>query len=283
MLGAILNLVFVAFEAVYGFVTNSVALIADAGHNLGDVLALLLAWIATWLVRQRPTARHTYGFRKSSILTALANSVALFIAVGAIAAESLRRLWSPEPVASDTVLWVAALGIAVNLGTAWLFAAGRHAELNARGAFLHMASDAGLSFAVVLAALGIRMTGWMWLDPAASLLLVAVITVTTWSLLRQSFGLAIDAVPRGIDAEEVRARLAALPGVDEVHDLHIWPLSTTETALTCHLVIPEGHPGDAVLMEIGRLLSRQFGINHTTVQIETGSGPACVLAPEEVI
>src|SRR5215831_10033117 len=232
-----LNLTFVAVEFVYGVLANSVALMADAGHNLSDVLGLVIAWIASVLARRAPSSRYTYGLGGSSILAALFNAVLLLLAVGAIAWEAVLRLFHPEPVASGIIMIVAAVGIVV---TGALFASGRKGDLNIRGAFLHMIADAAVSAGVVAAGLVILSTGWFWLDPLASLVIVAVIVWTTWSLLRDSLAMSVDAVPASIDPHAVRSYLASCAGVAAVHDLHIWPLSTTENALTAHLVFPAG-------------------------------------------
>jgi cobalt-zinc-cadmium efflux system protein len=284
-IGTALNLGFVAVEGAAGFLSGSLALLADAGHNLGDVLSLLLAWGGAWLSLRRPTPRRTYGFRRSSILVALANAVILLIAVGAILLEAIRRFAEPEPAAGGIVMAVAGAGILVNAATAWLFAAGRHGDVNVRGAFLHMAADAAVSLAVVLAGLGIALTGRQWIDPAMSLLVAVVITVGTWRLLRESVNLALDAVPEGIDRDAVETYLARLPGVTEVHDLHIWGMSTTETALTAHLVRPAAEIDDAFLARVGEELHIRFGIAHATVQIENGGEAAdpCRLAPAHVV
>jgi len=281
-IGIALNTGFFIIEAVFGVLSGSLALVADAGHNLSDVLGLLLAWGASVLVRRSPTPQRTYGLRRTSILAALFNAVFLLIAIGAIAWEAVGRFARPAPVAEGTVIWVALLGIAVNTATALLFMAGRKDDLNIRGAFLHMAADAGVSLGVVLAGLTILFTGWQWLDPTVSLLIAAVIFIGTWGLLRDSVNLALDAVPEGIDTAAVAAYLAALPGVTEVHDLHIWAMSTTETALTAHLVIPDGRDDDALLARVCAELHDRFGIEHTTVQIECGN-PAhpCNLASAE--
>ena len=283
-LGVALNLGFVAVEAIYGVFGNSVALLADAGHNLSDVLGLAIAWGATLLARRRPSHRFTYGLRSSSILAALFNAVVLLIAVGGIAVEAIDRLVAPAPVASLTVMAVAAIGIAVNGASALLFLRGRHADLNIRAAFQHLLADAVVSLAVVAAGGTILLTGWLWLDPAASLGIAVVIIFGTWRLLRDAINLALHGVPPGIDAAEVRERLAAHPGVAAVHDLHIWPMSTTETALTCHLVMPEGHPGDELLAALARELQEHFAIDHATIQVETGD-PAhpCKLVPDHVV
>ena len=273
--GIALNLGFIGIELVAGLFANSIALLADAGHNASDVLGLVVAWAAVLLARRAPTARFTYGWRGASILAALCNGLFLLAAIGWMGWEALQRLATPPPVATGTVMTVAAVGIAVNGFTAWLFARGREHDLNIRGAFLHMAADAAVSAGVVLAALGIRLTGWQWLDPAASLAVCAIILVSGWGLLRDSWRLALAAVPAAIAVEEVTALLRAQPGVASVHDLHIWALSTAETALTAHLVIPAGHPGDAFLSELAHALERRFGIAHATIQIETA---ACAMA-----
>jgi cobalt-zinc-cadmium efflux system protein len=282
-LGIALNTGFVALEAVYGLLSNSVALLADAGHNLSDVLGLIVAWSASVLARRAPSPRFTYGLRGSSILAALFNAMFLLLAVGAIAWEALQRFGAPEPVAGRTVMAVAAVGIAVNGVTAWLFAAGGREDINIRGAFAHMAADALVSAGVVAAGLVILMTNWLWLDPLVSLVISALIIWGTWGLLRESMGMSMAAVPAHIDPAAVRKWLESKPGVASAHDLHIWPMSTTETALTCHLVVPEGHPGDAFLHDIcGQLLDR-FKIGHATLQIETDPQAVCALAPDEVV
>jgi cobalt-zinc-cadmium efflux system protein len=282
--GAALNLAFVAVEATYGVLANSLALLADAGHNLGDVLGLLLAWGATHLVKRAPTRERTYGYKRSSIAAALANAIILLITVGAITLEAIRRLAAPEDSASDTVIVVAAIGILVNGLTAWLFMAGRAGDLNIRSTFLHMAGDAATSAGVVVAALIMRRTGWLWLDPAVSLAIVAVITIGTWGLLRDSVNLAMDAVPEGIDRDGIEAYLAGLPGVIEVHDLHIWGMSTTETALTVHLIRSSATIDDGLIAEASKELHEHFGIGHATFQFEVGH-PAfpCRLASPHVV
>jgi cobalt-zinc-cadmium efflux system protein len=282
-LGVGLNLVFVAIEAGFGLTAHSLALVADAGHNLSDVLGLVLAWVASVLTRRRPTPRRTYGMRRSSILAALANAVILLVAIGAIAWEATRRLLHPAPVEAGTVMWVAAVGIVINAATAWLFMAGRKGDLNIRGAFLHMAADAGVSAGVVAAALAIKATGWLWLDPAISFAIVVVILIGTWGLLRDSVNLAMDAVPEGIDEKEVEGYLCAIPGVTGVHDLHIWGMSTTDVALTAHLVKPDGKSDDALLAEAARALHDRFGIEHATLQLEHGRCSGCTLAPEHPV
>jgi len=269
--GIVLNLGFVVVEFIYGQLAHSLALVADAGHNLSDVLALLLAWGAMVLARRRPTPGRTYGMRRSSILAALVNAVVLLVAVGAIAWEAVRRFGAPSPVAEKTVIWVAAIGIVINAGTALLFLSGRKGDLNIRGAFLHMAADAGVSLGVVLAGVAILATGWWWLDPVVSLVIVGVILIGTWDLLRDAVNLALDAVPEGVDLPGVRQYLAGLPNVVDVHDLHIWGMSTTETALTAHLVMAEAVCDDAFLARIEGELHTLFGIEHATIQVETGN------------
>ena len=281
--GTGLNAGFIIVEAVYGVLAHSTALLADAGHNLSDVLALLIAWGAAHLGTRGPTERFTYGFRSTSILAALVNAVVLLFVMGAIAWEAIRRFAEPEPVAGLTVTIVAAIGIVVNAATAWLFATGRHGDLNIKAVYLHMAADAGFSAAVVVAGLLILLTGWLWLDPAVSLVLVAVVVWSTWGLLRDSVMMSLDAVPSGIKPAEVRAYLQQLPGVRRIHDLHIWPMSTTEVALTCHLLMPDGHPGDEFSVRTARELHAHFGIGHATLQIEVDEAIACALEPEHLI
>lgn len=278
-----LNAAFVLIEAGYGIASNSMALVADAGHNLSDVLGLVVAWAAAVLSKRTPTARYTYGLRSASILAALFNAVFLLVAVGAIGWEAIQRFARPEPVAGGTVMIVAIIGIAINGLTAWLFASGRKGDLNIRGAYLHMAADAAVSAGVVAAGLVILLTGWLWLDPVASLIIVAVIVWGTWDLLRDSVALSLAAVPPAIDPGLVRKFLAGRPGVAGLHDLHIWPMSTTDVALTAHLVMPGGHPGDGFLMEAAHELKDRFGIGHVTLQVETDPGTVCALEPEHVI
>jgi cobalt-zinc-cadmium efflux system protein len=282
-IGVTLNIAYVVIEALYGFLSNSVALLADAGHNLGDVLGLLVAWTAMVLVKRAPSARFTYGLRGSSILAALFNAVFLLLTVGAISWEAIQRLGNPEPVSGATVMIVAAVGIVVNGITAWLFASGRKGDLNVRGAFMHMAADALVSVGVVVAGLVILLTGWLWLDPLVSLAINAVIVWGTWGLLRDSVGMSMAAVPPQIDPAAVRSLLEKCPDVASLHDLHIWPMSTTEIALTCHLVMPGGHPGDAFIHGLAEELAVRFKINHATVQIEVDQHLACALAPDDVV
>ena len=271
-IGIVLNLGFVAVEVGYGVLSNSVALLADAGHNLSDVAALATAWGATLLAKRAASPRFTYGLRGSSILAALFNAMLLLVALGAIAWEAIRRLSDPQPVASTTVMIVAAAGIAVNGVTAWLFARGRKGDINVRAAFAHMLSDAVVSAGVVVAGFVILRTGWTWLDPVVSLVIAAVIVAGTWGLLRDSLAMALQGVPPGVELDAVHARLAALPGVAGAHHVHIWPVSTTETALTAHLLCPGGHPGDRFLSDAAHMLEHDFGIGHATLQIELVAG-----------
>ena len=282
-LGIGLNVGFIAVEAIYGLMSNSMALLADAGHNLSDVLGLGLAWLASELVKRAPTPRFSYGLLGSSILAALLNALFLMIAVGAISLEAIQRLMAPEPVAGKTVMIVAAIGIVINGVTAWLFAAGGKSDINLRAAFLHMASDALVSAGVVVVGFLILLTGWLWLDPIVSLLINAIIVWGTWGLLRESFFMSMSAAPDAIDPDDVRKFLCGRAGVATLHDLHIWPMSTTEIALTCHLVMPGGHPGDPFLHDLAADLARKFRIGHSTIQIEIDPDRACVLAPENVV
>lgn len=282
--GIALNTVFVLIELYFGNHANSLALLADAGHNFGDVLGLLLAWGASRLVMQNPTARRTYGLRRSSILAAALNAGLLLIAVGVIGWGAIDRLFHPGPVAGVTVIVVAAAGVVINTFTALLFMSGRKHDLNIRGAFLHMAADAAVSLGVVVAGIIIYFTGWVWVDPAIGLLIAIVITMGAWDMLRRSVELSLDAVPDRIDPSSVRAYLCGLPGVVEVHDLHIWAMSTTETALTVHLVRPGAGIDDDWLERVCGELHQRFHIEHATIQIESGEGShPCRLAPEHVV
>jgi len=282
-LGVALNTALVAAEGIYGYLGNSTALMADAGHNLGDVLGLIVAWSASVAEKRAPTGRFTYGFRRTSILAALANAVFLLIAIGAIGLESVQRLLSPEPVAGVTVMIVATIGIVINGATALLFARGRKGDINIRGAFLHMAGDAMISAGVVVAAGATMLTGWLWLDPVTSLVICIAILWSTWGLLRASLDMSLDAAPRGTDIGAVRRFLMERPGVSKIHDLHVWPISTTETAMTCHVVMPAGHPGDDFLIESARMLRHSFKIGHVTLQIEVDENNTCTLTPDEVV
>ncbi len=281
--GIALNIALVAGEGIFGYLGNSTALMADAGHNLGDVLGLIVAWSASIAEKRPPTGRFTYGFRRTSILAALANAVFLLVAIGAIGLESIQRLWNPESVAGFTVMIVAAIAILINGATALLFASGRKEDINIQGAFLHMAADAAVSAGVVGAIALIMLTGWLWLDPLASLLICVVILWSTWGLLRASVDMSLDAAPRGTDVEAVRHFLLNQPGITKIHDLHVWPISTTETAMTCHVVMPDGHPGDQFLIESARMLRHSFKIGHATLQIEVDENNACTLTSDEVV
>lgn len=274
-IGTILNIAFVAVEATAGFLTDSMSLLADAGHNLSDVLGLLIAWGGAELAKRPASKRFTYGLRGSSILAALANAVLLLVAVGMIAWEAIGRFSNPPPIAGGTIMLVAAIGIGINTATALLFARGRKGDINVRGAFLHMAADAGVSAGVVVGGGLILLTGREWIDPVVSLLIVAMVVWSTWGLLTAAIRMALQAVPDGIDTDNVAAALRALPGVARVHDLHIWAMSTTQNALTAHLVMPGGAPGDAFLADLRDRLAHDFGIEHTTIQIEVGDTMEC--------
>lgn len=282
-IGIALNLGFVVIEAVYGVIAGSMALVADAGHNLSDVLGLVIAWIASVLATRPPSARFTYGLKSSSILAALGNAAFLLMALGAILVETIRRLIDPEPVAGGPVMIVAAIGIVINTATALMFMRGRHHDINIRGAYLHMAADAAVSAGVVVAGLLITLTGAQWIDPVTSLAIVGIIAVGTWGLLKHSLKMSLHAVPPGIDEKKVRHFLNSLGGVEAVHDLHIWPMSTTETALTAHLVMPGGYPGDGFLHHLAHELQHDFGIGHATVQVETLAGHDCVLLSDDTV
>lgn len=281
--GTALNLGLVIIQIIYGLAANSVALLADAAHNFGDVLALLLAWGAAWLGQRSPSAQRTYGWGRSSILAALINAVVLLVSAGAIAVEALYRLQDPEPVGGMIVIAVGVGGIAINGFTAYLFSRG-HDDLNIRAAFLHMASDAAVSLGVVLAAGGILLTGWLWLDPLASLVIVAVIILGSWGTLRDAVNLAMDGVPPRVAHRDVQAYLQALPDVIEVHDLHIWGLSTSQIALTAHLVRAETGNDQAMIQAAVQGLKQKFAIDHTTLQVETvASAEICALRPAHVV
>ncbi|MDP2989524.1 MAG: cation diffusion facilitator family transporter [Kiritimatiellota bacterium] len=267
-IGVTLNIAFVIVEATFGIMADSLALLADAGHNLSDVLGLLLAWGASILTRRTPSERRTYGLRKSTILAALFNAVILMVAVGGIAWEAVGRFNDPAEVAGGTIIIVASIGFVINGATALLFVRGRRGDLNIRGAFLHMVADAAVSLGVVLAGVAMLFTGWHWIDPVVSLMIAVVILVGTWGLLKASLNLAMDAVPEDIDPQAVTSYLKELPGVLAVHDLHIWGMSTTETALTAHLVKPAAPDDDAIIALASEELHERFGIDHTTLQWE---------------
>ncbi|MDP2449625.1 MAG: cation diffusion facilitator family transporter [Polaromonas sp.] len=269
-IGIVLNIVFVAIEAFYGWKINSLALLADAGHNLSDVAGLVLAWGGALAGKLKPNARHTYGWKRGTILAAFANALLLLMAMGALAWEAVGRLFSPEPLAGAegvTIMVVAGIGIVINTATALLFMRGREHDLNIRGAFLHMAADALVSAGVVVAGALTLWMGWVWLDPVVSLLIAGVILVGTWSLFKQSLHMLFDGVPDSVDPQAVQACLAALPGVTRVHDLHIWAMGTSQVALTAHLVMPQGHAGDAFLKHATDQLHDKFEITHVTLQV----------------
>ena len=282
--GVVLNSIIVVVEAVYGVVGHSMALLADAGHNLGDVLGLVLAGGATFLAQLRPTKRRTYGYRRLTLFSALANGVFLLVATGGIAWESIRRLSAPEPVATVPVIVVAAIAMVINAASALLFAGRSHHDLNVRAAFLHLVGDAGISAAVIVGTVVMAKTGWLFMDPVLSLAVAGLILVSTWSLLQRSANLVLDAVPEGIDIDEVRGYLTSLPRVREVHDLHVWAMSTTETALTAHLVMPSQGCEPTFLSGVCSQLQHRFGIEHSTLQVDPEEAPEpCKLAPEETV
>jgi cobalt-zinc-cadmium efflux system protein len=268
--GVALNTLFVAVEAAAGVTAGSLALLADAGHNAGDVLGLLLAWGASWLARRPPSRRYTWGLRRSTIYAALGNAVLLLLACGGIAWEAANRLRFPEPVAGPIVIAVAAMGVVINTLSALLFVKG-HGDANVRGAFLHLAADAAVSLGVVLAGVAIVLTGATWIDPVVSLAVAVMIVAGTWGLFRESLDLALDAVPRGVEPEAIEAALTALPGVTEVHDLHVWGASTSEISLTAHLVAVDGTNHDQLLADAEAVLRERFRVAHSPIQIE---GPA---------
>jgi cobalt-zinc-cadmium efflux system protein len=282
--GILLNLGFVVIEGIYGYASHSLALFADAGHNLGDVLGLVIAWATAVLAKRKPSGKYTYGLKNSSTLAALFNAAFLLVGVGAIIWEAVHRFSSPAPVAGGTVIVVAAIGIAVNTGTALLFMSGRHGDLNVRGAFLHMASDAVVSLGVVIAGFVVLKTGWAWVDPVTSIAISLVIIVGTWNLLKDSIDLALNAVPGSVERDSVHGYLSSLAGVAKVHDLHIWGMGTAEVAMTAHLVMPKGHPGDNFLAAAAQALEQKYKIHHSTLQIEVDDTPhACALESEEVV
>lgn len=279
----VLNLAFVLIESAAGFISGSMALLADAGHNFSDVLTLLLAWGASILAARPPSARYTYGLKSSSILAAIANAALLWVALGAILVETLRRLAHPAPVEGAMMMAVAGAGIFVNGISAVMFAKGRHEDINLRAAFQHLVADAAVSAGVVLAGLAVMLADQRWIDPVTSLVITGVIAWGSWGLLRDAVKMGLLAVPEGIDEVAVRDFLAKQEGVEKVHDLHIWPMSTTEVALTAHLVMPAGHPDDAFLHELAHELDHRFGVHHPTFQVETRSGPECALEDEMIV
>jgi cobalt-zinc-cadmium efflux system protein len=276
-IGVMLNVIFVAIEAGYGVAAGSLALIADAGHNLTDVLSLLLAWGAALLATKPATEKRTYGFRKVTIMASLASAILLLVALGGITWEAIGRFFDPKPVDGMTVIAVAAIGVVINTITALLFVSGRKHDLNIRGAFLHMAADAGVSFGVVVAGIIIMVTGWLLIDPLISLLIVAVILVGTWSLLRDSMNLAIDSVPKGIDIAGIKRHLTSLENVSQIHDLHVWPMSTTEVALSVHLIIVDDSLDNDFLPKLQQQLHDRFSIEHSTIQVERQDDGPCML------
>jgi len=283
LLAAALNGVFIVAEIIFGMRANSLALLADAGHNFSDVIGLVLAWVAWWLALKKPVTNFTYGYRGASIMAALFNAILLLLAVGGICWEAIQRLTQPAVVEGGIVMWVAGAGIFVNGFTAWLFMGGQN-DLNIKAAFSHLAADAVVSAAVVVSGFVMKVTGWVWLDPLLSVGVSVVIVLGTWGLLRSSVRLSLQGVPAHIDANRVKAWLASLPGVTGVHDLHIWGMSTTEVALTAHLIMPAGHPGDDFLHSLSEGLKSKHGIVHTTVQIEMADAVhTCALMPDEVV
>lgn len=276
-IGVLLNVIFVAIEAGYGVAAGSLALIADAGHNLSDVLSLLIAWGAGLLATKPATEKRTYGFRKVTIMASLASAVLLLVALGGITWEAIGRFFDPKPVEGMTVIAVAAIGVVINTITALLFVSGQKHDLNIRGAFLHMAADAGVSFGVVVAGIIIMVKGWLLIDPLISLLIVAVILVGTWSLLRDSMNLAIDSVPKGIDIAGIKRCLTSLENVSQIHDLHVWPMSTTEVALSVHLIIVDDSLNNDFLPKLQQQLHDRFSIEHSTIQVEKHDDGPCML------
>jgi cobalt-zinc-cadmium efflux system protein len=268
LIGITLNMAFIVLEATMGFASSSLALLSDAGHNLGDVLGLAMAWLAAVLAKRPAAGRYTYGLKRTTILAALANAILLLVAVGALGLEAINRLRTPEPVHAGVVAWVSGLGILVNGATALLFMSGRKNDLNIRGAFLHMAADAGVSLGVMLSGILIMFTAWNWVDPVVSILVLVVILIGTWGLFTESLGLSLDAAPEGIDPEKVRAEIAGIPGVADVHHIHIWALSTTETALTAHVIQSDPTLDESLLATIREELEEHFNITHVTIQLE---------------
>lgn len=271
-IGIVLNVIFIVIEVIYGLSANSSALLADAGHNASDVLSLFFAWGAAWIALKKPSGKYTYGLRRTTILVSLLNAVMLLIAVVFITIEAIEKIHNPSEIAGGTVMIVAGIGVIINGITALLFMKGQKEDLNIKGAFLHMAADAGVSLGVVIGSLLIMMFNILWIDPVMSFIIVAVIVYGTWGLLVDSLNLALDAVPKDIDIEKVRSYLDSVKGVEGVHELHIWAMSTTQVALTAHLVVPGGHPGgttnDEFIMGIREELEKKFGISHTTLQVE---------------
>jgi len=283
VIGIVLNLGFVVVEAVFGFLSHSMALLADAGHNLSDVLGLALAWAAMLLARKKPTSRRTYGMRGTTILASLANALVLLFVTGGVAWESVRRFATPEPIAGKTVIIVALVGVVVNGASAALFLRDKESDLNVKSAFTHLAADAALALGVAISGGVMLATGWLWLDPAVSIVLSIVILAGTWSLLKSSFHLLLQGVPDNIDIDGVRAYLCSLPGVSHVHDLHVWAMSTTEIALTAHVVVPYDRCSPQFLTKVATHLHDEFKIEHTTIQLEPPEQDPCALAPEHKV
>jgi cobalt-zinc-cadmium efflux system protein len=281
--GVFLNLALVIAQLIFGLIAHSLALVADAGHNFADVLGLLLAWWASRLGKSSPTRKHTYGFRGVSILAALANAILLIASMGAVAWEAIQRLEHPTEVNGHIVIWLAVLGIVVNATSAFLFFSGRRDDLNIRGAFLHLLSDAAISLGVVIAGAAILWTGKLWIDPVMSLIIVVTILWGTWGLLRESINLALQAVPEHIDRDAVEKFLRSRRGVVSIHDLHIWGMSTTSVALTAHLVMQPAQIDDAFLAHLCEELAHDFGIEHSTFQVESGDGPSCRLKSDQIV
>ncbi|HEV8541121.1 MAG TPA: cation diffusion facilitator family transporter [Verrucomicrobiae bacterium] len=280
-IGVFLNLGLVVAQVFFGLIAHSLALVADAGHNFADVLGLGLAWWASRLARSAPTRKHTYGLRGVSILAALANAVLLLVTMGGVAWEAIARLKDPPPVEGRLVIWLAATGIIVNAASAWLFFSGRKGDLNVRGAFLHLAADAGISFGVVLAGAAMLWTGKLWIDPVMSLIIVVTIVYGTWGLLKEAVNLSLLAIPENIDRDAVEEYLGSVRHVVSIHDLHIWGMSTTQAALTVHLVMRPARVDDSFLAQVAAELHDKFHIEHATIQVEAGDGPVCQLAPQE--
>ncbi len=274
-IGIVLNVAFIIIEVVYGFIINSLALIADAGHNLSDVLGLVIAWVASYLVKKSATKKYTYGLKKSSVLAAFLNAMVLLVAIGIIIWEAIKRFAQPQPIEGTTIMIVAGIGVVINAATALLFFSGRNQDLNIKGAFLHMAADAGISLGVVLVGLVLTFTNYYWIDPVVSIVIAIVIFWGTWGLLKDSLNMALDAVPANIDKKGIENYLNSLPEVSGFHDLHIWAMSTTETALTVHLQLDSLPPYDSFIERVSDTLRHEYSIHHTTIQIESPGEEEC--------
>jgi cobalt-zinc-cadmium efflux system protein len=283
-IGVLLNIVFVVIEISYGIFADSLALIADAGHNLSDVVSLLLAWGASVLATKAATDKRTYGFRKATVIASLASAILLFVALGGIAWEAVGRFFNPKPVEGMTVIVVASIGVVINTLTALLFVKGQKHDLNLRAAFLHMAADAAVSLGVVIAGIFIMLKGWLWIDSVVSFVIVGVILVSTWGLLRDSINYAMDAVPNSIDIPAIREYLLSIDNVDSIHDLHVWPLSTSQVALTVHLMVNTDSLDNELLRNLQQHLHDHFRIEHSTIQVETSMGEnSCMLHSEKCV